>query len=137
MITELRRIGLLLALIVILTQGSTVSTARAMSETATIPGLNHKVTLLQDGDGIRHIFAQDAHDLFLAQGWAHARDRLFQMDMLRRQASGTLAELVGPAALESDVQLRTIGLRRAAERSWLNLSSETQEALKAVYRQHL
>ena len=131
MITELRRIGLLLALIVILTQGSTVSTARAMSETATIPGLNHKVTLLQDGDGIRHIFAQDAHDLFLAQGWAHARDRLFQMDMLRRQASGTLAELVGPAALESDVQLRTIGLRRAAERSWLNLSSETQEALKA------
>ena len=131
MVTQLMRIGLLLSLSVALTQGLTVKTARAMSESANIPDLNHKVTLLQDGDGIRHIFALDAHDLFLAQGWAHARDRLFQMDVLRRQASGTLAELVGPAALESDVQLRTIGLRRAAARSWLNLSSETQQALTA------
>src|SRR6266498_1250536 len=47
-----------------------------------------------------------------------AQDRLFQMDYLRRVPSGTLAELLGPAALPSDVQLRTIGLRRAAERSW-------------------
>ncbi len=69
-------------------------------------------------DGLAHVRALNQHDMFLLQGWTHAEDRLFQMDVNRRQPSGTLAELLGPGALASDVQLRTIGLRRAAERSW-------------------
>src|SRR5574341_2031265 len=64
-------------------------------------------------------------------GGALARDRLFQMDVSHRQASGTLAELLGPAALPSDVQLRTIGLRRAAERSVPLLGAKTRAALQA------
>ncbi len=61
----------------------------------------------------------------------HARDRLFQMDVLRRQADGTLAELVGTAALSSDAQLRTFGVRRASELSLPLLSPEVRAALSA------
>lgn len=79
-----------------------------------IEGLRAPVVMGRDANGIVHIFAGHETDLALAQGWAHARDRLFQMDLFRRQASGTLAELLGRAALASDVELRTLGLRRAA-----------------------
>ena len=65
------------------------------------------------------------------QGFTHAQDRLFQMDTMRRQADGTLAELLGAGALASDVQLRTFGLRRAAERSLPILSQSVRDALSA------
>ncbi len=100
-------------------------------ETVSIAGLEKKVTIRRDSDGVSHITAQSAHDLFVAQGWQHAADRLFQMDVLRRQASGTLAELLGPAALAQDVELRTIGLRRAAGRSLDAVSMETRRAFEA------
>src|SRR5574341_1130398 len=87
--------------------------------------------IVRDGNGIVHISARSEFGLYFAQGWAHARDRLFQMDVSRRQASGTLAELLGPAALASDVQLRTIGLRRAAERSLAVISPAGRAALEA------
>jgi penicillin amidase len=125
------RIGLVLALTVAFSQGLILQVAKAASEKVVIPNLDNRVALLRDEEGIPHIFAQNPQDLFLAQGWVHARDRLFQMDVLRRQASGTLAELVGPEALESDIQLRTIGLRRAAERSREILTPQTQDALTA------
>ena len=88
----------------------------AMASPSTpLPGLLQKVELIRDVDGIPHIIAKNEHDLFFMQGWAHAEDRLFQMDLTRRRASGTLAELLGPAALGEDVQMRTLGLHRAAE----------------------
>lgn len=96
-----------------------------------IPELEAAASIVRDTYGIAHIWAQNEHDLFFLQGWAHARDRLFQMDGLRRMASGTLAELVGPDALAGDVQLRTIGLRRAAERSLEVLLPRTLAALEA------
>ena len=65
------------------------------------------------------------------QGFTHAQDRLFQMDVTRRQAEGTLGELLGAGALPSDVQLRTFGLRRAAERSLPILSQNVRDALGA------
>ena len=74
-----------------------------------------------DKDGIPHVFARSETDMVFLQGYVHARDRLFQMDVSRRQADGTLAELLGSGeggtTLASDVMSRTIGLRRAAERS--------------------
>ena len=81
-----------------------------------IPGLR-AASVVRDADGVAHIKAQNPHDLFFLQGWVHADDRLFQMDVRRRRGSGTLAELLGSSALPSDVQLRTFGLRRTAERS--------------------
>ena len=96
-----------------------------------IAGLDAPASVIRDKDGVPHIKAGNAHDLFFLQGWVHADDRLFQMDVSRRRASGTLAELLGSSALPSDVQMRTLGLRRTAERSQTVNSAETQEALRA------
>lgn len=97
----------------------------------TAPGLDRPVTLTRTTDGVAHLAARSRHDLWLAQGWLHATDRLFQMDTLRRTASGTVAELLGPDALPSDVQLRTLGLRRAAERSWAAAGPRLRDAVTA------
>jgi len=96
-----------------------------------VPGLVATASVTRDIDGIAHIKAANEHDLFFLQGWVHAADRLFQMDVTRRQASGTLAELLGQAALPGDIQVRTIGLRRAAERSLPVQSAEGVKALDA------
>jgi penicillin amidase len=100
-------------------------------ELVRIPGLRAAASVTRDVDGVPHIKAANAHDLFFLQGWVHAEDRMFQMDVSRRRASGTLAELVGESALASDIQLRTLGLRRAAERTMSVLSRETQDELAA------
>jgi len=96
-----------------------------------LAGLLDGAEISRDGAGIAHIRADNEHDLFFLQGWVHAEDRLFQMDVQRRQAAGTLAELLGPGALGSDVQLRTIGLQRAAVRSLPLLSTRARAALQA------
>ncbi len=82
-----------------------------------LPGLDAPVTVTRDGNGVPHILARNEHDLFFMQGRIHAEDRLWQMDLLRRSAAGTLAELFGPPLVASDVETRTIGFARAAERS--------------------
>src|SRR5256885_3830576 len=94
-------------------------------------GLQRAASITIDDEGISHVRARNEHDLYFMQGWVHARDRLFQMDYNRRLASGTLAELVGTAALASDVQLRTIGLRAAAQRSLDAASPRFRAALEA------
>jgi penicillin amidase len=105
--------------------------APAAAKETPIPGLEEEVLVIRDVDGIPHILAENERDLVRVQGWVHAEDRLFQMDLTRRQASGTLAELLGSGLLASDVELRTVGLRRAAERSLPLLSPEAQQALQA------
>ncbi len=106
----------------------------ASAEPLALPGLEANAEIVRDAEGIAHIRAQNRTDLFYLQGWVHAEDRLFQMDLTRRQPSGTLAELFGPSALGGDVQSRTIGLRRAAERSAAVLSGTTLAALEAYAR---
>jgi penicillin amidase len=96
-----------------------------------LPGLQSPAQITRDVYGIAHIEAANAHDLFFLQGYVHAEDRLFQMDVSRRQASGTLAELLGPGAIASDVNLRTLGIRRAAVRSVPLLSAYSRVALEA------
>jgi penicillin G amidase len=105
--------------------------SRGAAVTVALAGLRADASIVRDTNGIAHVRATNEHDLFFLNGWVHAQDRLFQMDVSRRQASGTLAELLGPAALASDVQLRTIGLRRAAERSLAALSTRARAALEA------
>jgi len=96
-----------------------------------LQSLKAAARITRDTDGIAHISAQNEHDLFFLQGYVHAQDRLFQMDVSRREAGGTLAELLGPAALPQDVQLRTLGLRRAAVRSLPIISARTRADLEA------
>ncbi len=105
--------------------------ASVAAEPVRLPGLHAAAEIVRDRSGIAHVRANDEHDLFLLQGWVHAEDRLFQMDVSRRRASGTLAELLGPAALPGDVQLRTLGLRRAAARSLPIISARARGAVEA------
>ena len=87
--------------------------------------------MLRDTFGVPHVFAKSEHDAYFMVGYLHAQDRLFQMDSSRRQANGTLAELLGSSALASDVQLRTLGVRRAAVRSMAAISPESRATLEA------
>lgn len=97
-----------------------------------LPGMQKAGTITRDSMGIAHVYALSERDLLFLQGWVHAEDRFFQMDYNRRLASGTLAELVGQPALPSDVQLRTLGLRRSAEASLSEMAPDTR-ALLAAY----
>ncbi len=97
--------------------GSVASIPPAVAAEITLPGLTQSVGVTMDTQGVPHIIARNDFDLARVQGYIHARDRFFQMDLTRRQVSGDLAELLGPGLIGSDVESRTIGLRRAAVRS--------------------
>ena len=84
--------------------------------------------VVRDAAGVPHIRTHSWADLFYHQGWVHAEDRLFQIDLARRRAEGTVAEPLGPTALAGDVQARTIGVHRAAARSLLVQSDRARAA---------
>lgn len=96
-----------------------------------VAGLQHEVGIYRDRDGVPHIFARTAADGYRALGYVHAQDRLFQMDLMRRVASGRLAEAIGSMGLENDRFMRTLGLRALAARDFVDLSAETRAALIA------
>jgi penicillin amidase len=95
------------------------------------PGLKAAGSISYDAEGVPTITAASDEDAAWLMGYAHARDRFWQMDLLRRTASGTLAELVGSSVLGQDVELRTLGLRRAAWATWARISPELAGQLKA------
>jgi penicillin G amidase len=78
-------------------------------------GLDKPVEVLRDKWGIPHIYAQNQKDLFFAQGFVHAQERLWQMDFTRRVVFGRLAEVLGTAALPVDRSFRTVSLFKTAE----------------------
>ncbi|MCE2455340.1 MAG: penicillin acylase family protein [Gemmatimonadetes bacterium] len=78
----------------------------------TLPDLDHPVEIIVDHWGISHIYAESERDLFFAQGWNAARDRLFQLEMWRRQASGTVSEILGERELRRDIGTRLFRFRR-------------------------
>lgn len=92
--------------------------------------LDEDVTVTRDDIGVPHIEAQSDADLYRAQGYVVAQDRLFQMDLSRRQASGRLAEAVGAAAVDTDKFFRTFSLRDAAEKSWEGYDDESKQVLE-------
>jgi len=90
---------------------------------ARIPGLGAPVRVLVDDRGVPHVFAASEEDAWRAQGYLIARDRLFQMELQTRAASGTLSELLGARALEADRATRRRGFPWAAERGMAGLDS--------------
>lgn len=92
--------------------------------------LDDEVIVTRDEAGVPHIEAESDADLYRAQGYIQAQDRLFQMDLSRRQASGRLAEVVGEAAIDTDKHFRTFSLRAAAEASYDGYSDEAKEVLQ-------
>ena len=98
-----------------------------------VPGLDGDVTILRDTWGVPHIFATSNHDLFLALGYVHAQDRMWQMDIQYRFAAGRLSEVLGPRYLEQDTFLRTVGLSRHARDylATLGPTDPTRQVLEA------
>ncbi len=96
----------------------------------TVSVLEEDVEVVRDEDGVPHIEAKSDADLYRAQGYVQAQDRLFQMDLARRQASGRLAEVVGAGAVENDKFFRTFSLRDAAERSWDGYDATSKQVLE-------
>ena len=96
-----------------------------------IPGLKGTVEIVRDRWGVPHIYAGDEDDLFFAQGYVHAQDRLWQMELQRRAGAGRLSEVLGEPTLEIDRHFRTLGLNRAAEAEAAALSGESQRVLEA------
>ncbi len=105
--------------------------AAALQAQVSVPRLGSDVTVYNDANGIPTIVGETEADVTFVQGYLHSADRFFQMDFLRRVASGTLGELVGAPALGNDIQLRTLGLRRAAWASYIRLGATEKAWLKA------
>lgn len=83
----------------------------SQSKTFSIEGLQQSVEIIRDSYGINHIYAQNEHDLFFTQGYCAAKDRLFQFEIWRRQATGTVAEILGPRELKRDIGTRLFKFR--------------------------
>ncbi len=99
-----------------------------------LQGLRDRVEIIRDKWGVPHIYAQNDEDVFFAQGFVHAQDRLWQMELNRRLPSGRLSEVVGQVALDTDQLMRIIGLHRAAKNDWMHAPEETVLALNAYAR---
>ncbi|MBO9521445.1 MAG: penicillin acylase family protein [Nocardioidaceae bacterium] len=126
-------VGLVLAL-----AAGTVATAAMVRRsfpdtdgTVTPGGLQSAADVRRDRLGVPHVEASAPHDLFFAQGYAQAQDRFFAMDVARHRAAGRLAELLGPAAVSSDLVARTLGWHRLADAELADLEPATQENLRA------
>src|SRR5678815_1617191 len=105
-----------------------------MSSDAAIQQTEKTVTVRRDERGIPFIDAENEADLYFAQGYATASDRLWQMDFLRRTARGELAEVFGPDAVEVDKPHRIYGFRRVAETLLAGAPARTREVLDAYAR---
>ena len=90
--------------------------AAAATQRLELPGLEKPVEILKDAWGISHIYAETEHDLFFAQGYSAARDRLFQFELWRAQATGTVAAILGPRELRRDHGTRLFRFRGDLER---------------------
>lgn len=112
----------------------TMITARALPQTAgslRVAGLEQPVTITRDLAGIVQITADTPHDLFLAQGYVHAQERLWQMEVWRRIGAGRMSELFGKSQVPLDSFIRTLDWRGAAARDLELASPRTRSALEA------
>ena len=111
-----------------------VVTARALPQEsggARVPGLGAQVSVVRDAAGIAHITADTPHDLFFAQGFVHASERMWQMEVWRHASAGRLAELFGKSELDTDRFIRTLGWRVAAKRDLDAYAPATRAVLDA------
>src|SRR6516165_4457172 len=96
-----------------------------------VPGLRESVEVLRDKWGVPHIYAKNADDLFFAQGFVAAQDRLFQLDLWRRLSVGETAEIVGPDAIEADTFARLLRYRGNMDAEWKSYSPDTKQIATA------
>ena len=105
-----------------------LSTIRGTLKTA---GLERPVNVLRDRWGVAHIYAQNQHDLFFAQGFVAAQDRLFQMELWKRSGQGRLAEVLGSSALPRDINARLLRYHGDLKAEYESYSPDTQQILES------
>jgi penicillin G amidase len=135
----LKRIGAGLAVVLVLTLVATAVTGTVLvrrgfpqtSGEVTLAGLDAAVEVVRDDHGIPTIVASGSDDLFRAQGYVHAQDRFWEMDMRRHATAGRVAELFGADQLDTDRFVRTLGWRRVAEQELEQLEDDTLQMLEA------
>ncbi len=94
-------------------------------------GLDNRVEIFRDDSGVPHIFANSLNDAYFALGYAHAQDRLWQMEAMRRLGNGRLSEILGDRVLRTDRLMRTLGIALLAEGDAAALPEQTRVALEA------
>jgi penicillin amidase len=133
----LRSLGALLALVLAVIAGYAGNVAggmRAASQVdGTISGLGVRapVQILRDWRGVPHVRAQNEHDLYFADGFVEAQDRLFQLDLLRRFVYGDLAEILGPSVVSIDEEARVVPVREIVRRQYERASPRERAMLQA------
>jgi penicillin G amidase len=136
---RLRRVLAVVLVVVLVVVGVGVGslawlTGRALPQTSgtlEVPGLVSSVTVIRDLAGIAHIRASNVHDLFMAQGFVHAQERMWQMEVWRHISAGRLSEMFGESQLDVDRFVRTLGWRQAAERDLAAVTPEARTMLDA------
>jgi penicillin amidase len=103
------------------------------SGTIALEGLNEEVEIIRDEYGVPHIYASNSYDLFFAQGYTQAQDRWWQMEFFRNTGNGSIQELTGQndSLLGTDIFIRAVGWRAAAERDFASYDEETIGYLQA------
>ena len=103
----------------------------------TLNGLNGEVEVYYDDYGIPHIYAQSEADAYMALGYVHAQDRLWQMEVIRRIAPGRLSELFGKPLLETDKFFRTIGINDYSLKQAENFKNTPDKKVKQAVDSYL
>src|ERR1700761_1890709 len=130
----LAAIGVIVLLLAAVTAGAVWLTMPGTHQTASISGLSGPVDVTYDTDWVPRIHAGSEADAATALGFLHARDRMFQMELMRRAASGRLSEIAGGATLPIDRMMRTLGLRQRAVADLATLPADTRALLEAYAR---
>lgn len=99
--------------------------------TLSVAGLRQPVTVLRDNWGVAHVYAANQHDLFFAQGYVAAQDRLFQMELWKRVGQGRLAEILGPSFVDRDAAARLLRYRGDMEKEYAAYGPDTKDILSA------
>jgi penicillin amidase len=119
-----------LLVIVLLCLSSLVTLSQTTVE-IDITGLQQPVEVLRDANGVNHIYAKNEHDLFFAQGYCAAQDRLFQFEIWRRQATGTVAEILGPREIQRDIGARLFKFRGDLKREFNHYHARGETIIQA------
>jgi penicillin G amidase len=127
-------VAVLVVLILVLAGGGYLWLRRSLPQTSgsvQVKGISAAVTITRDADGVPHIRGQSEADALFGLGYAHAQDRLWQMEIQRRIGNGRLSEVFGETTLSTDKFLRTLGVNRAAASAAAALPAETRALIEA------
>src|SRR5438067_10366748 len=130
----LKALVLVVALLAVVAAVAYASLRRSLPQidgAVTVTGISAPIDIVRDADAIPHIFASTKLDALYGLGYAHAQDRLWQMEFQRRIGFGRLSEILGVAALPQDTFLRTVGFGRAARATWIGLPADTRKQIDA------